>query len=89
MYASVPTEADELGRLRLLRTANGVVMKLESRWGLLAAACSGLALALWLGRRDRAGAAGLANVHLHEWENEGGTLASASHPSRAPAPPRS
>jgi len=64
-------------------------MKLESRWGLLAAACSGLALALWLGRRDRAGAHGLSHVHLHEWENEGGTLASASHPSRAAVPPRS
>jgi len=64
-------------------------MKLESRWGLLAAACGGLALAMWLGRRSRAGAAGPSNVELHEWENEGGTLASAAHPSRAPVPPRS
>jgi hypothetical protein len=61
-------------------------MKLETRWGLLAAACGGLALALWLGRRDRSGH-GAANVALHEWENEGGTPASAAHPSASASTP--
>ena len=60
-------------------------MKLDARWGLLAAACGGLALALWLGRRDRA-ARVPPNADLHEWENEGGNLAAPAHPSaRAPA----
>jgi len=50
-------------------------MKISTRWAVLLAACGAAAFVSWL-ERKRHNEKQALKADLHEWENEGGNLAS-------------